>query len=263
MRPEEEWIYLPPEVAPPIVSPELWQVAQERLATNMGEYTRNLNKARQYLLRGRIQCAVCHMPMYSEPDKGNRVYRCSSRRKQCGKCGGGKVPAADVEAWVWEKIAAVLRDPSIITAEVQRRREEGPDPVLSGDLETAQRRLANIDKQQERLLRRYSEADDDSFPWELVEREIASLEREKAQLTSAIAELEDRLAQQEQVTGQLDALNAYCERVRRNLDTCGFEEKRLAIEALGVRVIANGRDWQLTGEIPMEVPEGGILSLTS
>ncbi len=36
----------------------------------------------------------------------------------------------------------------------------------------------------------------------------------------------------------------------QNLESFGFEEQRMALEALGVRIKANGRDWQLTCSIP-------------
>jgi hypothetical protein len=70
-------------------------------------------------------------------------------------------------------IEAILRDPATIVAEVERRRASGPDAPLTQTRDTAARLLAKLDKQRERLVRRYAEADDESFPWELVEREIA------------------------------------------------------------------------------------------
>ena len=104
---------------------------------------------------------------------------------------------------------------------------------------------------QERLLRSFAAAENDSFPVELVQREVSRLEQEKTQVRATVAELERRIAQQDSALDQVEALSAYCERVARNIDTFGFEEKRLALEALGVRVVANGRDWQLHGTIPL------------
>ena len=115
------------------------------------------------------------------------------------------------------------------------------------------RALARVEKQQERLIAKFRKADDDSLPWELVEREISRAEKEKQQLRATISEIERRLAEQQQAIGQLDALKTYCERVAQNLERFGFEEKRMALEALGVRIKANGRDWQLTCSIPTGV----------
>ena len=163
IRPESEWIWLPEGTTPAIISPMLWDRAQERRATNNGADTRN--KTRPYLLRGRVVCAVCRLPMRTSAERGGYgTYRCSAREKPSGPCGGKRVPAAAVEAWVWEQIATVLRDPSLIAAELQRRREEGPDQTLLADREAVQRHLATLEKQQAKLLRAFREADEAILP---------------------------------------------------------------------------------------------------
>lgn len=48
----------------------------------------------------------------------------------------------------------------------------------------------------------------------------------------------------------MEALYAYCGHVARNLDAFGFDQKRLALEALRVRVSGNGRRGTLSGTLP-------------
>ena len=96
--------------------------------------------------------------MHSTPEKGKRTYRCGSRYKAIGTCGGKRVPAEPVEEWVWERVGAILRDPSIIAEELRRCQEEGTDDVLEADLEAAKRALAKVEKQQERLITKVSPA---------------------------------------------------------------------------------------------------------
>jgi hypothetical protein len=50
---------------------------------------------------------------------------------------------------------------------------------------------------------------------------------------------------------QLDALQSYCARVAQNLETFGFAAKWLALESLGICVVASGREWSLRGSIPL------------
>jgi hypothetical protein len=50
--------------------------------------------------------------------------------------------------------------------------------------------------------------------------------------------------------------------VAHNLTSFGFEEKRLALAALDIHVMANGREWRITGSIPLEAPTG-VMSYTS
>jgi len=71
---------------------------------------------------------------------------------------------------------------------VQRQREEGPDPSLTSNLETARKALGTLSKQEERLARRLRDADDTL--WALVERELHQIEQEKRQLQATIDEIE-------------------------------------------------------------------------
>ncbi len=261
IRLEAEWIRLPEGTTPAIISAMLWDRAQERRVTNTGADSRN--KARPYLLRGRVTCAVCGLPMRASAEHGGYgTYRCSAREKPSGPCGGKRVPAAAVETWVWEQIAAVLRDPSLIAAELQRQREEGPDQTLLADRESVQRHLATLEKQQAKLLRAFREADEAILPWDLIQRELAQIEQEKSRLHATLADIEQRLEAQQATIDQLDSLTAYCQREAQNIENFGFDDKREAIEALDVKVVANGRQWRVTGSIPLE-DHAGILYTTS
>lgn len=107
--------------------------------------------------------------------------------------------------WAWSQIESILRDPSTIIAEVERRRQNGPDATLQNSRETAARMLHKMEKQRERLVRRYAEAEDDGFPWELVEREITRVEAERRAAQAALAEIDARLDQQENAIVELCA----------------------------------------------------------
>ncbi len=157
----------------------------------------------------------------------------------------------------------MLENPDVIAEELKRQQEEGPDAALTTDLETARREHARCEKKQADYLRRFSESE--HVPWELIEREVSRLEVEKAQWAETVADLEARLMQQQLAVEQLASLHAYCERVRGNLDAASFEEKRLAFEALAVRVSGNGREWSIRGRIPVEsaVAASGIMNTTS
>jgi len=261
LRPEAEWIRLPAGTSPALVSPELWQAAQDRRAANRGADTRN--HTRPYLLRGIVHCAVCGRRMYADPHRKRaggpveRTYRCPSRLLPEGACGAGRVPADAIEAWAWGELEAAIDDPSRIAEQREQARRDGPDPALTGDLETARRELRRREVQQERLARRLREADDTL--WDLIERELRTLEGEKRQYAAMIADIEARLAEQRAAIDQLDALDAYCRRVRGNLDRLDFAGRRLAFAAFDVRIAASGPDrdsWRLRGSAPVLTPGG-------
>lgn len=269
LRPESEWIRLPDGVVPPIVSPALWQEAHDALTQHRGESTRNA--ARPSLLRGHIWCSVCGNRMQpmrentSQPSGGRRIYRCSSRDTASGACGGKRIPAEDVEAWAWDRIVWTLRHPDVIAAELARREAEGPDAVLSADLATARRQLAACERAQDKLMQRYAAAvasDGDAAKedalWKLTEREINRLEAQKASYTRTIAQIEKRLTDARLAQVQLAQLHDSCARLEANLTAATFDDKRLALAALDVRVTGNGRDWAIRGSIPLDVPDPAV-----
>ena len=95
---------------------------------------------------------------------------------------------------------------------------------------------------------------------ESIERELSQAKREKQALLKTLAELDARIERQEQAAVNLQNLYDYCRKVERELATFGFAEQRLAIEALGVVVRANGREWRMNVRLP-HVVESTTVSL--
>jgi site-specific DNA recombinase len=252
LKPESEWLHLPGDVTPPLVSLALWCAAQERLDSNTGESFRNND--RPYLLRGRVLCAVCGRKMrLSTERRGREKYRCASRETPSGSCGGGRVPIVELEAWVWGHIAALIQDPKKIAVQLERQSHSGPDPRLVANQEAIQHSLAQLDKQQTKLVRAFRQSAEESYPVDLIQRELAQLEQEKAQLRSTLIRIEEQLTAAQVVRERLDSLQAYCEQVRRDLQAFGFEEKCKALDAFSVTVVATGRDckdWRISVIVP-------------
>src|SRR5262245_25140188 len=163
VKPETEWLSLPEGVTPALISTDLWERTQQRLASNAGAETRN--QTRLYLLRGMVECAVCGRKMRPSPEsRGRLIYRCASRETPSGACGAKRVPAADLEQWTWEQVCLLLRNPSLLAAELERQRHEGPDQRLRADQAALQRSLAKLEQQQGKLLRLFREVDEEHYP---------------------------------------------------------------------------------------------------
>lgn len=249
LRPESECVRLPEGVTPAIVTPEIWQQAQHRLATNKGESRRN--ETRPYLLRGHILCSECGARMYPMPNgprvRRRRYYRCSNTCRGLG-CRASAVPADLCEEWVWEEIQRFLRNPDLIAVEAERLKTEGVESQIIQDRETAQSALDRQTQAAQRLVRRLREADDELAA--IIERELLQVEREKQQIINTLADLDARIAQQEQAVVNLRSLYDYCRDVERELATFDFADKRLALEALGAGLVAAGYDWKLNANLP-------------
>jgi Recombinase zinc beta ribbon domain len=219
-----------------------------------------------YLLRGHIQCAQCGARMYPMPigirTQRRRYYRCSSYIRRFAKpCGASAVPADPCEAWAWAEMKRYLQNPELIAQEVERMRAEGINPQLVRDREVAQRALERHNQGAQRLIKRLRDADDDLT--EIIERELSQAKREKQALVKTLAELDAQLEGQEQAAVNLESLYDYCRKVEHELDNFGFDEQRLAVEALGVTVLANGREWRMDGRIPQYAEATTISSNSS
>jgi site-specific DNA recombinase len=271
LRPESEWVKLPDGVVPAIVSPALWADAHDALTVHSGETTRN--ERRPYLLRGHIFCAVCGKRMHPMCESASRthpqrVYRCGSRDTAAGACGGKRVPAEAVEAWAWGKITFTIKRPDVLAAEIARREAEGPDATLTDDLEKAKRGAARCERDQRKLVAKLHSADDEREGtatgrlWKLVEEEIDALEGERAGWLKTIEDIEGRLAAKRLQDEQLVALYDACARIGANLDHATFEDQRLAVAALAVRVDGNGMVWAIDGRIALDIPDRVLSSET-
>jgi hypothetical protein len=63
-----------------------------------------------------------------------------------------------------------------------------------------------------------------------------------------------------QAAVSLQNLYDYCRKVEHELASFGFDEQRLAIEALGIMVYANGREWRMNVRLPHVVESTTICS---
>lgn len=210
------------------------------------------------LLRGIIFCANCGWRMIRNHYKKEKYeydkYRCGShwRPFKLG-CKGKGVPFDASNEWAWQKVKAILLNPEIVAREVKRLEQAGPDTQLISDLESTRRRLAQVERGLQALLRRFRQSAENDTIWPYIEREIGQATKERQQLETTISKIESRITQQMQVVTDLRSLNDYCDQVRGELEKFTFEDKRLAFRALGVQVFANGDNpekWQFKVRFP-------------
>ena len=119
--------------------------------------------------------------------------------------------------------------------------------------------MSRFEKQQQSLIHHFRE--DESVPWALVQRELAQIEQDKRQVEARLVSIEQRLAEQQMIVAQLEALETYCAQVWRECARFDFDGMRLAVEALDIQVTADGGEWQLQGRIPLD--DAGVVIQTS
>jgi len=250
--PREEWIAVP---VPPIIDLATFEAAQAQLARNKIQAKRNRKHA--YLFtHGRLRCGQCGCAMTGLTNsKGYAHYRCSraahldvvtphTRRN---------VQATALEPVVWEAVERALNNPTLITAELERRREgtSAQHVPLARERQHYTRQLAQCDKDVKRWEAAYlGEAID-----------LADFKAKKAEVDARRVSAEQELARldtQQRLLDQAEletaSLTEYCARVRSALQHFTLEEKRRALDALNITVVWHPGDApEMHGSIPMAI----------
>ncbi len=110
-----------------VVDDETWNRVQERLNRNGRRGGRNVGNKYGGLLKGLVQCEICHCGMtHTYTNKENRVYRyyvcVNAHKRGWNKCSTRSVSAPELEAAVINQIRGFTRHPVVLN-EVRRRIE--------------------------------------------------------------------------------------------------------------------------------------------
>jgi site-specific DNA recombinase len=196
-----------------LVSPELWQAAQDTFAANR-RCTKNTRRI--YLLRGAMSCGTCGLNYVGSWSKEFGWYRCGGQLNERGpvpgKCLGVSIRTDRVEPAVWADIEAWLRNPGDLLDELDRAGErESASEIAATDAATLRTALESLDAQKTRLIKSVRTGmlsdEDISTEIEQINTERASLEArlDAAQAPVAVEvpqEVRDTLAE---IRARLDA----------------------------------------------------------
>jgi site-specific DNA recombinase len=256
-RNPEEWILIP---VPAIVSEELFDAAQRRLAGNRA-YRKDDSP---YLLQGLTVCACCSYAVWGIARGSRRRYRyyvCSGTesRRFGGQavCSMRSVRADALEEHVWDSVRATVEHPDRVLEEWNRRATETDED------DPARRQLSDCE-QTVRDRRRVIERLQDAY-------EAGALTLDE--LTHRVARARGGLATAEsertRVAAILDShrelrllhaqLGSFAERVRGELETLDSKGRRHLIRLLVDRIEVDDPGVTIVYRIPptAQPPEGG------
>jgi len=128
---------------------------------------------------------------------------------------------------------------------------------LERELTEVSKRLKSLDKEQQQLLQWALKG----FPEETVVAENKRINGQRAILEQRKIELETRIEQARETEINMESIERFCEVVRQNLGEFTFEDKRLALEALSIKVWVDGDRLEIEGAIPITGDD--IQSITS
>ena len=88
------------------------------------------------------------------------------------------------------------------------------------------------------------------LPEDSFKRQLDELNREKIDLDRQREELLSRITNATQVDASIEGIENFCALARQNLASFGYAEKRLALDALSIKVWVDGNDLTIEGAIP-------------
>jgi site-specific DNA recombinase len=245
---------------PPIISPSLWQAAQEQREYNKQMSKRNTK--RNYLLRGRVRC--CGFSMVGTCNRGTNTYRCNGRkakRFERDKDGCGRyIRCAVLDPIVWGHVLDVATDPKRfreLLLQAQRQELDALRPKRER-LAAAQGLIAQAETEAVKFA--HALVDTSGVVSDILKKQIDDVNKRHAALCAErdtlTAEIEAGALSDEQIEVMLTTFN---EDVITGLQNATFEDKQKALEDLQVQVFIEGDTARVTCRIP--VPDG-VFALT-
>jgi len=244
-----EWILIQ-GATPAIISMEEFKAAQEAI-----KLPKRINASpnNTYFLRGHIYCSYCGTRLTgSTLQRRYRYYYCRKTRPDYAfpeRCEARYIKADPLESDVWEQVCRILEQPEVVLAELRRRKEKAV-PFLDRDIAKVQQEIRSTNDQERRLVRlyQYGQIDD-----EFILKQVSQLKQKRENLENELARLQQQKASIHEIERAEEKVLEYCYRVRRNLRTLNFEEKRHLLDALSIKVIVYKDKVELQGAIPSYV----------
>jgi hypothetical protein len=255
MRPDEERVQLA-DVAPVLVSPDLFAAVRARLERNKAEAARRCANPELYLLRGGyLRDAETGRTLTARAHRQGRFHSYQHMNGTGISKGKYLIKAATIDELAWEFVTHLLSNPSIIEREIAAAGSGAGD----ANLDAIEDGLAKVRRRQGNIAAALALVDEEDARQPLV-AQLRSLADQRKMLE---AERDNALAQQkrwEALRARLDQLPTVGAEVLAAME---FQEKRQWLAALGfvafLHRTPDGPRLDVACSIPL--PDGGVQSI--
>jgi site-specific DNA recombinase len=254
LRPEEEWI---PIEVPAIVTPEIFEQVQAKLAQNQRMASRN-NKTHQYLLRGLVSCGLCRLSSHARANGKYWYYICNGRTDALRfaveeRCTSRHIPAHKLDDLVWQDLCNMLTRPELIAHALERAHGGHWLPQeLTARLQGLVKAEQHLARQKQRLLEAYLA---EVISLEELERKRNHLDQKEEAIRLQHTQLKATTAERLQLSQIAASTEAFCTQIGPVLDQATFEQKRQLVELLIDRVVVTDDQVEIRYVIPTN-PDG-------
>ena len=251
-RPIEDRIEI---AVPAIVDDDTFAAAARRLEDNRRFSARNTKEPS--LLMGLVSCHSCGYAYYrtSTRTKTRKLYyyRClgsDDYRYEHGRiCENQPVRADYLDELVWGQLTALLADPGLVQAELDRRLAE----LHAANPATAERsrlelELTRATKSIERLVHGYQE---DLLTLDELRARMPDLRAKEASLRGSLASLEAQLLDRDTYLKLAEDLEGFLGRLRETADTATIEARQKVLRSVVKEVLVGPERVVIRHSIPV------------
>jgi DNA invertase Pin-like site-specific DNA recombinase len=251
-RPIEDRIEI---AVPAIVDEDTFAAAARRLEDNRRFSPRNSREPS--LLMGLVSCQNCGYAYYrtSTRTKTRKLYyyRClgsDDYRYEHGRvCNNQPVRADYLDALVWAQVTALLADPALVQAELDRRladlRAANPATAERSRLELE---LTRATKGIERLVHAYQE---DLLTLDELRARMPDLRAKETSLRASLASLEAQLLDRDSYLKLAESLDGFLAKLRDTTDTATVEARQKVLRSVVKEVLVGPERVVIRHSIPM------------
>ena len=235
-----------PDGIPAIISPVIYERAQEKLRTNQADKSHLPLHPEDYLLRGHVFCAACQHAMKPRTRKNGRatrsgqpypIYACQHTHNNYDACPSlPTIRTSPLDDIVWQECCFLFKRIDVLQTRLELELQAALDAMLEDT--TGQQQIQQIEAAIALARRKREKYEDDSYMLKLLDQDIARQEAELARYKQEIGSSNIATvaaAYQQQLMDFWDFLNVMCGRYNK----ATFQEKRNALEVLGVRVLVH------------------------
>jgi len=247
--PKDEWIEIHNAVDRSAFTWEEWVDIQNQLDINRERSPRN--KKHEYLLGGRLFCRICGRRIYGVPIHDTPYYRCSGRNKLLADadCTSRSTHAQRLDEVVWLEVKGVLQSPDVLLAGVEEvNSQSNQRGFIDSEMERVERRLARLEKDQRELLQWALKG----FPEGMVVTENKRINSERTALRSRYDELRTRLDHMSKTMVDCSRVQEFCRLASEHIETFTIADKKLAFDALNLKVWLEPDRVTIEGAIPID-----------
>jgi site-specific DNA recombinase len=247
-RPREEWVEIP---VPALISEETFAWAQAQLEQNT-RFARRRTK-RPTLLQGLLVCAQCGYAV----TRRRQMYRCWGRdgweHANGPVCTAPTTRQDHLDALVWREVLRLLEDPTIVEAELARRRDAArqADPTRQrlDDLTRQQVRVATA---MDRLVTAYQQ---DLVTLDDLRARMPALRTQQQAIAVERQAIETAAVDQARYLRLSETLTEFGARLRARAETLDITERQKIVRLL-IREIRIGPDGiTICHSLPVGRPE--------